>query len=60
MTTMTTLTYSKQDTDLINRWLQARDNEKKAYRTDYGTSPSVPASLMLEIAQRIWRKRRDG
>lgn len=55
-----TLTYSKQDTDLINRWLQARDNEKKAYRTDYGTSPSVPADAMLKIAQRIWRKRREG
>jgi len=57
---MTTLTYSKADTDLLNRWLQARDNEKKTYRTDYGTTPNVPASIMMKIAERIWRKRGRG
>ena len=55
-----TLTYSKQDVDLINRWLHARDNEKKTYRTDDGTTPNVPASIMMTIAERIWRKRCRG
>jgi len=57
---MTTLTYSKADTDLVNRWLAARDNEKKATRTDYGTTPNVPASIMMKIAERIWERRRGN
>jgi hypothetical protein len=57
---MTVLTYSKQDVDLVSRWFAARDAEKKNARTDHGASPNVPASLMLEIARRIWRKRCRG
>lgn len=54
---MTTLTYSKQDVDLVMRWLSARDNEKSNARIDTGASPNVPAPIMMEIAQRIWRRR---
>ena len=55
-----TLTYSKHDVDLVTRWFAARDAEKKNVRTDYGTAPNVPATTMLKIAERIWRKRCRG
>lgn len=54
---MTTLTYSHNDIDLVNRWLAARDAEKKNVRTYYGATPMVPANIMLKLAERIWEKR---
>lgn len=57
---MTTLTYSKTDVDLVMRWLNARDSEKTNARIDTGASPNVPATIMLKIAERIWRKRSRG
>jgi hypothetical protein len=56
--TMTTLTYSKTDVDLVNRWLRARDSEKTNAKTYHGDRPCLPAAAMLAVAQRIWRKRR--
>lgn len=53
---MTTLTYSKQDVDLVARWLAARDNEKKHIKTYHGTRPNVPADIMMKLCERIWRR----
>ena len=57
---MTTLTYSRDDIDLVNRWLDARESEKKNVRTYYGATPMVPANIMLKLAERIWEKRSRG
>ena len=54
---MTTLTYSREDIDLVNRWLDARESEKKNVRTYYGATPMVPANIMLKLAERIWERR---
>jgi hypothetical protein len=51
------LTYSKQDVDLINRWLRARDAEKTGAKVYHGERPCLPAAVMLAVAERIWRKR---
>jgi hypothetical protein len=52
------LTYSKADVDLVNRWLAARDNEKRGAKVYHGERPCLPAGVMLAVARRIWRKRR--
>jgi hypothetical protein len=53
---MTTLAYSRNDVDLINRWLAARDAEKKNVRAYYGDRPCLPAAAMLAVCQRISNK----
>ena len=53
---MTTLTYSREDIDLVNRWLDARENEKRNARVYQGDRPCLPAAVMLAICQRISTK----
>ena len=53
---MTTLTYSKQDIDLVTRWLDARENEKHAARNYHGDRPCLPAAAMLAVCRRISTK----
>jgi len=52
------LTYSKQDVDLVNRWLAARDAEKQGAKAYHGERPCLPAGVMLAVAEAIWRKRK--
>ena len=54
---MTTLTYCKQDIDLVAQWLRARDNEKHNAKVYHGDRPCLPAQVMLAVAEAIWRKR---
>jgi hypothetical protein len=51
-----TLTYSRNDVDLINRWLAARDAEKKSVRAYYGDRPCLPAEALLAVCRRIFSK----
>ena len=53
---MTTLTYSREDIDLVNRWLDARENEKRNVRVYHGNRPCLPAAAMLAVCQRISNK----
>jgi hypothetical protein len=53
---MTTLTYSREDIDLVNRWLDARENEKRNVRVYHGDRPCLPAAAMLAVCQRISNK----
>jgi hypothetical protein len=53
---MTTLTYSREDIDLVNRWLDARESEKRNVRVYHGDRPCLPATAMLAICQRIFTK----
>ena len=53
---MTTLTYSREDIDLVNRWLDARDNEKRNVRIYHGNRPCLPAEALLAVCQRIFTK----
>jgi hypothetical protein len=53
---MTTLTYSHEDIDLVNRWLTARENEKRNVRNYHGDRPCLPAAAMLAVCQRIFSK----
>jgi hypothetical protein len=55
---MTTLTYSKQDIDLVAQWLAARDAEKQNAKTYHGERPCLPAKVALALAERIWRRRK--
>ena len=56
MTDMTTLTYSRDDIDLVTRWLDARDNEKRNVRVYLGDKPCLPAAAMLAVCRRIFNK----
>ena len=53
---MTVLTYSHDDIDLVTRWLDARDNEKRNVRVYQGDRPCLPAAVMLAVCQRIYTK----
>lgn len=53
---MTTLTYSREDIDLVNRWLDARENEKRNVRNYHGDRPCLPAAAMLAVCRRISTK----
>ena len=53
---MTTLTYSHDDIDLVNRWLTARENEKRNVRNYHGDRPCLPAAAMLAVCRRISTK----
>ena len=53
---MTTLTYSREDIDLVNRWLDARENEKRNVRVYQGDRPCLPAAAMLAVCRRISTK----
>ena len=53
---MTVLTYSHEDVDLVNRWLNARDNEKRNVRVYQGDRPCLPAAVMLAVCRRIFTK----
>jgi hypothetical protein len=51
---MTTLTYSREDVDLVNRWLDARENEKRNVRVYQGDRPCLPAAALLAVCRRIF------
>ena len=53
---MTTLTYSKQDIDLVTQWLAARDNEKTNAKVYHGDRPCLPTAALLEVCRRIFTK----
>ncbi len=53
---MTTLTYSREDIDLVNRWLDARENEKRNVRNYHGDRPCLPAGAMLAVCRHIFSK----
>jgi hypothetical protein len=53
---MTTLTYSREDIDLVNRWLAARENEKRNVRVYQGDRPCLPAAALLEVCRRIFNQ----
>jgi hypothetical protein len=57
---MTTLTYSKQDIDLVTQWLAARDNEKTNAKVYHGERPCLPAKVALALTERIWRRRQHA
>ena len=53
---MTTLTYSREDIDLVNRWLTARENEKRNVRVYQGDRPCLPAEALLAVCRRIFNQ----
>lgn len=53
---MSTLTYSRSDIDLVDRWLAARDEEKRNARTYLGDRPCLPTAALLEVCRRLSTK----
>ena len=53
---MTVLTYSHDDIDLVNRWLAARDAEKRNVRIYHGNRPCLPAEALLAVCRRIFNQ----
>ena len=47
-------------TDNTNFWRLVTQHLRDGVRESYGTAPTVPANLMLKLAERIWRKRHRG
>ena len=53
---MTVLTYSHNDIDLVTRWLDARENEKRNVRIYHGNRPCLPGEALLAVCRRIFSK----
>jgi hypothetical protein len=47
-------------TDNTDFWRLVTQHLREGVRESYGTAPTVPANLMLKLAERIWRKRCRG
>jgi len=41
-------------------WRMVREQLRAGTKDNYGTTPSVPANIMLKLAERIWEKRRGN
>ena len=46
-------------TDNTNFWRLVQQYLRAGTKDNYGTTPSVPANIMLKIAERIWERRRE-